>query len=98
MTNNLYIAEILYETGEVHYRYSRYLSEDGTRWIRDGLFQAYSQNGNLASEGSYTDRLENGLWCDYHDNGVMAARGYYQNGEEVGQWEYWNDDGSIGED
>lgn len=35
---NLYIAEIPYETGEPHYRYSRRISDDGTRWIRDGLF------------------------------------------------------------
>ena len=27
----LFIAEIPYETGEVHFRYSRRLSEDGTK-------------------------------------------------------------------
>ncbi len=49
----LYIAEIPYETGEVHFRYSRRLSEDGTKWIRDGLFTEYYQNGNVASTGLY---------------------------------------------
>lgn len=28
--NVLYLAEIPYETGEIHFRYSRRLSEDGT--------------------------------------------------------------------
>ena len=47
----LYIAEIPYETGEIHFRYSCRLSEDGTKWIRDGLFTEYYQNGNVASTG-----------------------------------------------
>lgn len=31
--NILHIAEIPYETGELHFRYSRKLSPDGTKWI-----------------------------------------------------------------
>ena len=56
--NTLHIVEIPYETGEVHYRYSRKMSPDGTKWIRDGLFQEFYQNGNLGSEGFYADGLE----------------------------------------
>lgn len=32
----LHIAEILYETGELHFRYCRKMSPDGTKWIREG--------------------------------------------------------------
>ena len=46
----LYLAEIPYETGEIHYRYSRRMSDDETQWIRDGLFTEYYQNGNLEEE------------------------------------------------
>ena len=88
------IAEILYEDGTIHYRYARYLSADGTRWIRHGLFLCYYPNGAPASEGTYVDGREHGLWTDYHQNGQMAARGYYEDGKEVGRWEFWNEDGS----
>ncbi|MDE7249577.1 MAG: hypothetical protein K2N82_06755 [Lachnospiraceae bacterium] len=49
--NKLYIAEIPYETGEIHYRYSRKLSDDETRWIREGFFTAYYRNGSIESTG-----------------------------------------------
>jgi antitoxin component YwqK of YwqJK toxin-antitoxin module len=89
----LSIAEIPYETGQVHYRYSRYLSDDGERWIRHGLFRAYYIDGTLASEGSYHHGLEHGLWRDYHVNGRLAAEGRYDCGVEVGTWSYWNPSG-----
>jgi len=47
----LHIAEIPYESGSLRFRYSRELSEDGSRWIRQGLLTAYHENGQRASEG-----------------------------------------------
>lgn len=91
---DLNIAEILYETGETQFRYTRYLSSDGTRWIRHGLFEAYHLNGALASRGSYADGLEQGLWSDYHSNGQLAAEGNYERGIEFGEWNFWKEDGS----
>lgn len=96
MVEELNIAEIFYETGEIHFRYSRYMSKDGTRWIRHGLFRAYYRNGNLSSEGNYTDGFEHGLWRDYHENGQIAAEGNYNKGKEIGEWLYWNADGEEG--
>lgn len=93
---DLNIAEIPYEDGIIHYRYSRYMSDDGARWIRHGLFLCYHPNGVLASEGNYVDGLEHGLWSDYHPNGKLAAKGYYEGGKEAGQWEYWDEDGKAG--
>ena len=94
----LNIAEIPFDTGGTRYRYSRYMSADGTRWIRHGLFRAYHPNGTVASEGAYVDGKENGRWCDFNDNGQMAAEGRYENGEEVGTWRYWNSDGTESEE
>jgi len=51
-------------------------------------------NGNLASEGTYVEGMEDGQWRDYHENGQIAAEGRYQNGAEVGEWVYLNDDGA----
>jgi antitoxin component YwqK of YwqJK toxin-antitoxin module len=92
---DLSIAEVLYETGEIHFRYARYLSSDGRRWIRHGRFTAYHPNGKLASEGEYVHGTEHGLWRDYHATGALAAEGDFENGEQKGTWRYWNEDGSV---
>ena len=87
----LNIAEIPHDNGQVKYRYARYLSVDGTRWIRHGLFHTYYPDGTLASEGTYEHDHEDGLWRDYHANGTVAAEGQYAKGEEVpGTWRYWD--------
>jgi antitoxin component YwqK of YwqJK toxin-antitoxin module len=91
---DLQIAEILYPSGIVRLRYSRYLSADGSAWVRHGLFRAYHEDGTLASEGNYEHGQEHGRWRDYHSNGRLAAEGSYANGAEVGQWRYWAADGS----
>lgn len=94
----LYIAEIFYKTGELRYRYSRKMSADGTKWIRDGRFEEYYQNGNLASEGTYDDGLEDGYWKDYHENGNIAAEGYYSQGKETGTWRFYDEQGKLEEE
>ena len=95
--NDLNIAEIPYESGAIRFRYSRYLSDDGAKWIRHGLFQAFHENGALASEGNYTHGVEDGLWRDYHDNGQIAAEGNFENGVESGEWRYWDSNGALSE-
>ena len=97
MTRELRIAEIPFESGEIHFRYARYLSDDGSRWIRHGLFVAYHKNGKLASEGNYVDGVEDGHWRDFHENGQLAAEGEYDRGHEVGVWKYWTPDGKPDE-
>lgn len=90
----LHIAEIPYETGELRYRYARYLASDGQEWIRHGLFQSYYPTGQLASEGYYENGKESGVWKDFHDNGRLAAQGEYRDGVECGTWRYWDADGN----
>ena len=89
----LEIAEIPYESGAIKYRYSRYLSEDGTRWIRHGLFTAFHENGTKASELHYAHGAEHGESIDFHANGQIAAQGQYNEGKEHGLWRYWAEDG-----
>ncbi len=94
----LEVAEIPYDTGELHLRYSRYLSPEGDRWIRHGLFQAHHRNGQLASEGLYEHGVETELWKDYHENGQLASGGHYKEGKKDGLWRFWNDYGEIEEE
>lgn len=89
----LYIAEIPYESGTIQYRYARYLSEDGSRWVRHGIFCAFWKNGNIKSEGEYAHGTETGLWSDYHENGQRAAQGSYVDGKQDGTWRFWDSDG-----
>ena len=90
----LNIAEIPYESGSIRFRYSRYMSQDGTKWVRHGLFVSYYESGQISSEGEYRDGLEEGLWRNYHQNGQLAADGVYAKGKEEGYWRYWNTDGT----
>lgn len=95
--NELNIAVIPHPSGVTRYQYSRYLSEDGSKWVRHGLFRAFHENGALASEGNYEHGVENGLWRDFHENGQIAAEGDYFNGVEAGEWKYWDMNGARSE-
>ncbi|MDH3523865.1 MAG: hypothetical protein OES32_09790 [Acidobacteriota bacterium] len=92
-SRTLFVAEIPYESGQIRFRYARYLAPDGAKWVRHGLFVAYHRDGTIASEGEYVHGLEQGLWSSYHENGTLAARGHYADGVETGTWQYWNDQG-----
>lgn len=91
----LNIAEIPYESGNIRFRYSRYLSPSKDKWIKHGLFRAYFPNGNLASEGTYENGRENGHWQDFHENGKTASEGEYKNGAKIGIWKFWNSNGEF---
>ena len=92
-SQDLHIAEIPHTSGSMRYRYSRYLSPDGTRWVRHGLFVEYHENGKRAGEGSYSHGSEEGLWQYFHPNGQLAAEGHYVEGKEEGAWRYWKTTG-----
>jgi antitoxin component YwqK of YwqJK toxin-antitoxin module len=92
--HDLNIAEIPYDTGEIRFRYSRYLASDGSKWIRHGPFASYYKTGSVASEGSYQHGAEHGAWRDFHENGQVAAEGSYELGVESGEWKYWAEDGT----
>jgi antitoxin component YwqK of YwqJK toxin-antitoxin module len=90
---DLNIAEIPYEWGGMRYRYARVLSEDGSGWVKHGLFVHYAESGNVISEGQFVHGKEHGIWRDFHENGQVAAEGLYKNGEEEGVWRFWDEQG-----
>ena len=89
----LCIAEIPYETGELRWRYSRYLADDGSGWVRHGLSVQYYRNGQVAAQGEYVDGQESGKWRTYHENGQLASEGFYRAGKETGRWRFWDSRG-----
>lgn len=90
----LHIAEIPFESGKIRLRYSRYLSPDGAKWIRHGLFISYYESGQISSEVIYEHGVEHGLCRDYYENGRLAAEGEYWGGKEEGEWRFWDQDGN----
>lgn len=92
---DLDVAEVFYEGGGLRYRYSRYLTADGSRWVRHGPFVAYHEDGAVASDGTYEHGVEHGPWKDFHPNGQLAALGNYDHGTEVGDWQYWDAEGQL---
>jgi antitoxin component YwqK of YwqJK toxin-antitoxin module len=90
----IHVAEIPFESGQVQFQYARYLSADGSHWIRHGPFLQYHENGQLASEGTFDHGLELGPWRDFHANGQIAAEGEYLYGKEHGVWRYWSPEGA----
>lgn len=89
---DLLIAEIPYDSGEIHFRFACYEGAGG-RAVRHGLFRAYYRGGALASEGSFSHDKEHGDWKDFHENGQLAAEGAYENGIAVGEWKHWDAEG-----
>ena len=90
---SLNIAEIPWPSGTIRYRYARYMSECGTKWVRHGLFESYHEHGGLSSAGHYQDGKEAGVWKTFHANGQLAAVGSYQQGVEVGEWQFFSESG-----
>ena len=95
MSADIEIAEFPYHSGNVKFRYEQYLSTGGTHWIRHGLFQAFYESGQIASEGRFDHGKESGLWRNFHENGQVAAEGSYQDGKKVGEWRYWDASGAT---
>lgn len=91
--HRLDIAEVPFETGDVQFRYARYLAPDGKSWIRHGLFIQYHRDGTVAAEGQYVHGHEHGVWKSFHANGALAVEGRFDDGNQVGVWRYWNEDG-----
>ena len=87
------IAEIQYESGQLHFRYARQMSAEGDRWIRNGLFQSFYENGQMSAEGEYKNGVEEGQWTTFHENGQKASQGTYVEGKEQPDWKFWDASG-----
>ena len=59
-----------------------------------GRYRIWYENGQLAEELIFIDRLENGPATFFHPDGQLAMRGEYEMGEMSGNWEFFSQDGS----
>ncbi len=62
---------------------------------REGLWQAWYENGNLWSEAEYSKGINNGKSVTYFESGKVRYEGLYKEGKKVGDWKYYDEDGKL---
>ena len=62
---------------------------------REGLWQAWYENGNLWSEAEYKKGLNHGKSITYFENGKVRYEGRYEDGKKVGVWKYYDEAGKL---
>lgn len=62
---------------------------------KDGLWKAYYRNGQLKSEGSYTEGLKEGLHKEWQHNGILLLEGFYANGKANGLMKWFHEKGHL---
>jgi len=86
----LYGYKEFYPSGKVKIE-GRY--NDGKK--RDGLWQAYFENGNNWSIGTYIDGKENGEKKVWYENGKVRYTGQMKEGKPIGEWNVWDEKGNV---
>jgi len=60
-----------------------------------GNCSSYYLNGNLSSQQSYIDGLDNDNWTFYYSNKNLKTEAFFSNGKRIGQWKYYAKNGNI---
>jgi antitoxin component YwqK of YwqJK toxin-antitoxin module len=62
---------------------------------REGLWQAWYENGNLWSEAEYRNGINHGKTITYFENGKIRYEGKFEEGNKIGVWKYYDDSGNL---
>ena len=60
-----------------------------------GNCSSYFLNGNLSSQQSYLNGLDNDNWTFFYSNKNLKTEAYFNNGKRIGQWKYYAKNGNI---
>jgi len=60
---------------------------------RDGLWQAYFEDGKKWSIGTYINGEENGEKKVWYENGNLRYTGQMKNNKPTGEWHIWDESG-----
>ena len=88
------VLEAWYANGQAEFRGHQTLGPDGF-WVREGLWEAWHENGQPHELGSYANDEEVGMWQWWHDNGTRMATGEFDDGQRTGSWSYWYENGNL---
>lgn len=61
--------------------------------VRDGLWTAWHENGNVESEVVYIDGDRHGIMSTWYEDGKLRYKGAYANNEKIGEWIYYDKSG-----
>jgi|LSQX01.1.fsa_nt_gb antitoxin component YwqK of YwqJK toxin-antitoxin module len=62
---------------------------------RNGRWKDFYPDGNVHSEGTYTNNRRAGLWKFYTKDGKVEQTGNYNNGRPDGLWKWYYNNGNI---
>ncbi|MBL0047633.1 MAG: hypothetical protein IPP32_05975 [Bacteroidetes bacterium] len=62
---------------------------------REGLWQAWYENGNLWSEAEYSKGINDGKSVTYFESGKVRYEGLYKEGKKIRDWKYYDEDGKL---
>ncbi|HGY89941.1 MAG TPA: helix-turn-helix domain-containing protein [Planctomycetes bacterium] len=86
------LREEFYPSGRLKLRYHVRPGTDGRR-IREGLFEAFYESGEVAARGHYAEGRLDGAWEQWHRNGRRKSSGRHAGGLKEGPWVWWDEDG-----
>lgn len=62
---------------------------------RDGLWQAFYEDGTIWSETMYKEGVEDGFSRTFYENGKLRYEGNYAMGKQVGDWNFYDESGNL---
>lgn len=90
-------TERVYDKGEI-VQETTYYESNGVKKehsCRDGVANAWFENGKVKRECPMTNGKPNGKYVEYYPDGTLAEASYYKNGELDGKLEEYYDDGKL---
>ena len=89
------LIESHYAAGQPEFLGRQVRDADG-RWVRDGPWTAWYENGQVCERGAYRAGVEDGPWQWWYESGGRMAAGSWVEGRRVGEWTYWHENGALG--
>ena len=62
---------------------------------RTAVWKAWFPNGNLWSQATYIDGVENGEKIVYYENGKKYYQGILKDNKRIGKWSFWDQEGKL---
>lgn len=90
-SESIELGTTFYADGAIESSY--YQTKDGK--TKHGPYYFWYQNGDVCTEGNYSDGKESGVWTHFWSSRVMRLRGSYVNGRPAGKWESWDEQGNL---
>ena len=62
---------------------------------KSGVWKAWFPNGNLWSQATYINGIENGEKTVYYENGNKYYQGFLKDNKRTGDWSFWDKEGKL---